>query len=290
MFSVSSVKVRGSFLWRNRVVLTTGLLLLLALHLLSIGVRPEARANKPSMMLMEAFKPLLLVESQMTDDASDFLRNYFDLVGVREENLRLKQRLAQLEGQQRQMAELEAENHHLADLLELRDALGTTAIAANVIGSDATGLSQTLMLSEGDHQGLRRDMAVVSINGVVGKLIAVSHDAARVLLISDHNSALDAFDQRSRARGIIAGIVEDGLAMKYVERSEDIKPGDMIVTSGMDGIFPRGLLVGTAARVSREGPGLFLNIEVKAAVDFRELEQVMILTTRPPASSVQTNG
>ena len=290
MFSVPSVKVRGSFLWRNRVVLTTGLLLLLALHLLSIGVRPEARANKPSMMLMEAFRPLLLVESQMTDDASDFLRNYFDLVGVREENLRLKQRLAQLEGQQRQMAELEAENHHLADLLELRDALGMTAIAANVIGSDATGLSQTLMLSEGDHQGLRRDMAVVSINGVVGKLIAVSHNAARVLLISDHNSALDAFDQRSRARGIIAGVVEDGLAMKYVERSEDIKPGDMIVTSGMDGIFPRGLLVGTAARVSREGPGLFLNIEVKAAVDFRELEQVMILTTRPPASSVQTNG
>lgn len=284
------MKVRGSFLWRNRVVLTTGLLLLLALHLLSIGIRPEARVNRPSLMLMETFKPLLVVESQMADDASDFLHNYFDLVGVREENLRLKQRLAQLEGQQRQMAELEAENHHLADLLELRDALGMTAIAANVIGSDATGLSQTLMLSEGDRQGLRRDMAVISINGVVGKLIAVSHDAARVLLISDHNSALDAFDQRSRARGIIAGVVEDGLAMKYVERSEDIKPGDMIVTSGMDGIFPRGLLVGTAARVSREGPGLFLNIEVQAAVNFRELEQVMILITRPPASSVQTNG
>ena len=284
------MRVRGTFLWRNRVVLTTGLLLLLALHLLSIGVRPEARANKPSLMLMETVKPLLVVESQMSDDASDFLHNYFDLVGVREENLRLKQRLAQLEGQQRRMAELEAENHHLADLLELRDALGITAIAASVIGNDATGLSQTLMLSEGDRQGLRRDMAVISINGVVGKLIAVSHDAARVLLISDHNSALDAFDQRSRARGIIAGVVEDGLTMKYVERSEDIKPGDMIVTSGMDGIFPRGLLVGTVARVSREGPGLFLNIEVQAAVNFRELEQVMILTTRPPASSVQTNG
>ena len=284
------MRVRGTFLWRNRVVLTTGLLLLLALHLLSIGVRPEARANKPSLMLMETVKPLLVVESQMSDDASDFLHNYFDLVGVREENLRLKQRLAQLEGQQRRMAELEAENHHLADLLELRDALGITAIAATVIGNDATGLSQTLMLSEGDRQGLRRDMAVISTDGVVGKLIAVSHDAARVLLISDHNSALDAFDQRSRARGIIAGVVEDGLTMKYVERSEDIKPGDMIVTSGMDGIFPRGLLVGTVARVSREGPGLFLNIEVKAAVDFRELEQVMILTTRLPATSVQTNG
>ena len=239
---------------------------------------------------MEAVKPLLVVESQMADDASDFLHNYFDLVSVHQENLRLEQQVAQLEGQQRRMVELEAENRHLADLLELRDALGTTAIAANVIGSDATGLSRTLLLSEGDRQGLRRDMAVISINGVVGKLIAVSHDAARVLLVSDHNSALDAFDQRSRARGIVAGVVEDGLAMKYVDRSEDIKPGDMVVTSGLDGIFPRGLLVGTVARVSKERPGLFLNVEVKAAVDFRELEQVMILTTRVPAPSVQNSG
>jgi rod shape-determining protein MreC len=239
---------------------------------------------------MEAMRPLLVVESEMADDASDFLHSYFDLVGVREENVRLEQRLAQLEAQQRRMVELETENRHLADLLELRDALGITAIAANVIGSDATGLSRTLMLSEGERQGLRRDMAVISTNGVVGKLIAVSHDAARVLLISDHNSALDAIDQRSRARGIIAGVVEDGMAMKYVERSEDIKPGDIIVTSGMDGIFPRRLLVGTVVRVSREGPDLFLNVEVKPAVDFRELEQVMILTTRAPVPSLQNNG
>jgi rod shape-determining protein MreC len=282
--------VRGSFLWRNRVVFTSGLLLLIGLHLLSTGVRPEARAEKPSLLLMEMVKPLLVVESQMANDAGDFLHNYFDLVGVRQEDLQLKQQLAQLENQQRRMLELEAENRHLADLLELRDALATTAIAANVIGGDATGLSRTLVLSEGDRQGLRRDMAVISIDGVVGKLIAVSHDAARVLLVNDHNSALDVFDQRSRARGIIAGVVEDGLTMKYVSRSEDMKSGDLIVTSGLDGIFPRGLLVGTVARVSQEGPGLFLNVEVKAAADFRELEQVMILTTRPPVLSVQTDG
>jgi rod shape-determining protein MreC len=226
----------------------------------------------------------------MTDDASDFVHNYFDLVGVRQENLMLKQQIARLEGQQRQMAELQAENHHLADLLELRDLLGAAAIAADVIGSDATGLARTLVLSEGDKDGLRRDLAVISTDGVVGKVIAVSHSAARVLLISDHNSALDAFDQRSRARGIIAGVVEDGLAMRYVGRSEDIKPGDQIVTSGLDGTFPRGLLVGEVARVSQEGPGLFLNVEVRAAVDFRKLEQVMILISRPPALSAGNNG
>ncbi|MBV8773892.1 MAG: rod shape-determining protein MreC [Deltaproteobacteria bacterium] len=271
-------------------MLTTTLLLLLALHLLSSGVRPDARANKPSLVLMEALKPLLSAESQMADESSDFLHNYFDLVGVRQENLRLRQQLAQLEGQQRRMAELETENRHLAELLELRDVLGRSAVAANVIGSDATGLSRTLILAAGDRQGVQRGMAVISIDGVVGKLIAVSHDAARVLLISDHNSALDAFDERSRARGIVAGIIEDGLAMKYVDRSEDVKPGDTIVTSGMDGTFARGLAVGTVGHVSQEGPGLFLNIEVKPAVNFRELEQVMIVTTRAVAPSFDNNG
>lgn len=271
-------------------MLTTGLLLLLALHLLSAGVRPDSRANKPSLVLMELLRPLLVVESQMASDAGDFLHNYFDLVGVRQENLRLTRQVAELQTLQRRMVELQAENRHLADLLELRDALGTMAIAASVVGSDATGLSRTLILSEGVQQGLQRGMAVISINGVVGQVIAASQDAARVLLINDHNSALDAFDQRSRARGIIAGVIEDGLTMRYVDRSEDIKPGDTIVTSGMDGIFPRGLLVGTVTRVSQEGPGLFLNVEVKAAVDFRELEQVMILITRIPAPSVANNG
>jgi rod shape-determining protein MreC len=271
-------------------VLTTGLLLLLALHFLSTGIQPEARANKPSLILMEAARPFLMIESQMADNTSSFLHNYFDLVGVRQENLRLRQQLAQYESQHRHMIELEAENRHLADLLELREALGTRAVAADVIGSDATGLSRTLMLSEGTRQGLRPGMAVIAVDGVVGKVMVVSNDTARVLLISDHNSALDAFDQRTRARGIIAGVVEDGLTMKYVARTEEIRPGDTIVTSGMDGIFPRGLLVGTVARVSQERPGLFLNVEVRAAVNFRELEQVMILTARPPVPAVDNNG
>ncbi|HJU09702.1 MAG TPA: rod shape-determining protein MreC [Candidatus Binataceae bacterium] len=271
-------------------MLTSGLLLLVALHFLSAGLRPDSRANKPSLMLMEAARPFLVIQSQLADEGGSFLRNYFDLVGVRQENLRLKQQLEQYQSQHRRMLELEAENRHLADLLDLREALGTSAVAANVIGADATGLARTLILSEGSRQGLQRGMAVIAVDGVVGKLLAVSNDASRVLLINDHNSALDAFDQRSRARGIIAGIVDDGLTMKYVDRSEDIKSGDTIITSGMDGIFPRGLLVGTVARVSQQRPGLFLNVEVRAAVNFRELEQVLILTARTPAPAIPSSG
>lgn len=273
--------MRGSFLWRNRVLLASGALLLLSLHLLSAGVSPGARAAKPSQFLMELLRPVQVLEAALVNDSGSFVHDYFDLVNVRQQNLRLKQRLAELESQTTRLNELEVENRHLSDLLELRDALATKAVAANVIGADAGGLARTLVLSEGARDGLHHDMAVVSTDGVVGKLIAVAPNSSRVLLINDHNSAVDTFDQRSRARGIVAGVVDDGLTMKYVDRSEDVKVGDPVVTSGMDGIFPRGLLVGTIANVSREGPGLFLKVDVKSAVDFTRIEQVLVLTQKP---------
>lgn len=274
--------MRSSFLWRNRVLLTTGTLLILALHLLSSGVRPGARASKPALVLIELMRPFQAFVAGVTGGSSGFLHDYFALVGVRRENVELRRQLAQFASEQARMRELESENHRLADLLELRDVLATKAVAVDVIGSDANALSRTIIVGQGARGGLRRDMAVIADEGVVGRLMVVAPDAARVLLIDDHNSALDAVDQRSRARGIVAGVIDDGLTMKYVGRSEDLRPGDRIVTSGMDGIFPRGLLVGEVGRVSQEGAGLFLNVEVLPAVDFRKLEQLLVLTQKPP--------
>lgn len=282
--------MRGTFLWRHRVVLTSGFLLLLALHLLSAGVAPGARAEKPSLALMWLLKPVQTVEANIADDTTGFVHDYFDLVNVRQENALLRKQVAALEGQRTRLAELEVENRHLSDLLELRDALAMRAVAARVIGADATELSRTLILSEGSRDGLRRDLPVISTEGVVGKLIAVAPNVSRVLLINDHNSGLDAFDQRSRARGIVAGLVSGALTMKYVDRTEDVKPGDAVVTSGMDGIFPRGLLVGQITRVSQEGPGLFLNVDIQPAANFQKLEQVLILTRQPTEIVPGTKG
>jgi rod shape-determining protein MreC len=273
--------VRGTFLWRHRIVLTGGLLLLLALHLLSAGVAPGGRAEKPSLALLWILKPVQNLGADVADDTTGFFQDYFDLVNVRKENARLRKRVAALEGEKTRLAELEVENRHLSDLLELRAALGMRAVAARVIGADATELSRTLVLSQGSGSGLRRDLPVISTDGVVGKLIAVAPNASRVLLIDDHNSGLDAFDQRSRARGIVAGLLNGQMTMKYVDRTEDVKPGDAVVTSGLDGIFPRGLLVGQVTQVSQEGPGLFLNVGIRAAADFKKLEQVLILTQKP---------
>jgi len=282
--------VRGGFLWRNRVLLTAGMLLVLSLHLVTTGVHPGDLAARPQSMFLEILRPIDAALARVSESARSIVNGYLELVHVREENVRLRTELARVTSDQARLAELEAENQHLSELLELRDVLGLHAVAANVIGSDATGLSHTLILSAGSSNGLRPGMAVLSNQGVVGKIIAISPHASRVLLIDDHNSALDGFDQRSRARGIVAGVVDEGLILKYVDRSQDLRSGDAIVTSGLDGIFPRGLLVGTIKTVHREGPGLFLSIGITPGVDFRSLEQVLVVTQQPPQLDDKIKG
>ena len=273
--------MKGTLLWRNRVGLTSGLLMILSLHLITNGVKAGSLALRPTVATLAALSPVQSAINGVAQGSTGFVRNYFDLVNVRRDNERLRAELAEMKTNQSRLVELETENRHLSDLLALNDALGGNSIAANVIGSDANGLARTIVISQGSARGVRRDMAVLSFQGVVGKVISVSPHAARVLLIDDHNSALDAFDQRTRSRGIIAGIVDDGITMKYVERSQDVKPDDVIVTSGLDGIFPRGLLIGTIKSVTGAGPGMFLNVTIAPAVDFRGLEQVLVVTQMP---------
>jgi rod shape-determining protein MreC len=274
--------VKNYFLWRNRVPITGAILLLISAHFLWSGVLPDQRVARPRGVVMEALAPFQTASARLTEGGSGIVHDYFDLVGVQRENTRLRAELAREETQRARLAELEAENLHLSDMLELKQALALRSSAANVIGADASGLARTLVVEGGSNQGFEAGMAVLSTEGVVGRVIAVGPSSARVLLINDHNSALDAFDQRSRVRGIVAGVVDDGLVMKYVDRSEDVKSGDTIVTSGLDGIFPRGLLVGEVTSVVREGPGLFLTVNVAPAADFRRLEQVLVMTQRIP--------
>ncbi len=278
--------MKSSFLWRNRIVLTGGALLLLSLHLLSTSVHSWDRGAAPEAFVMEALRPVQLGVARLADGAIHFFRGYIDLVGVQQENQELKAQIARLSAERAQAGEFKVENQRLTELLALKNAakdqLELDTVTAEVIGSDATGLSRTLIVDRGADSGLEPGMAVIAHEGAVGKIIAASPHASRVLLIDDHNSALDAFDQRTQARGIVAGVPDDGLIMKYVDRSDDLKPGDPVVTSGLDGIFPHGMLVGYVSAVHREGPGLFLSVDVSAAVNFRHLDRVLIFTQQPP--------
>lgn len=273
--------MKNTFIWRNRVLIVSAALLIVSAHMLSMGPRLNRAATRPSAWMLDVIHLPQLATTRVGDAAAGVVKDYLDLVGVRRENARLRAKLREVNAERARLAELEVENQNLAQLLELREALQMDAIAADVIGTDATGQARTIVISRGESSGLRPGMAVLNREGIIGKLVSAGRDASRVLLIDDHNSAVDGFDQRSRARGIVAGQIEGGLTLKYVERSEDIAEGDAIVTSGLDGTFPRGLLIGRVTKIQRSGPGLFFNVQAKAAVDFGRLEQVMVVRRLP---------
>src|SRR5580704_1197254 len=151
--------------------------MILSLHLISNGVKAGSIALRPAVATLTALSPVQSAINGVAENSTGFVRNYFDLVNVRRDNERLKSELALMRSNQSRLVELETENKHLADLLSLNDALGGNSIAANVIGSDANGLARTLVINQGSSSGLRVDMAVLSFQGVVGKVIAVSPHA-----------------------------------------------------------------------------------------------------------------
>jgi len=183
------------------------------------------------------------------------------------------------------VAELELENERLRKLLDFRESLNGDLLTARIIGRDATGLSRTLVIGRGESDGVAKGAAVLAPEGVVGEVFLVSRHAARVLLISDHNSGVDALVQRTRARGIVQGTVDAGCGLKYVKRTEDVQVGDAVVTSGLDGIFPKGLPIGQVVGVDKRGQGLFQYAEIAPRVDFSQLEEVLV--SRGPVTAVE---
>jgi rod shape-determining protein MreC len=165
----------------------------------------------------------------------------------------------------------------LQKLLDIKDDLPYRTVAARVIDSDRTSLFKTLLINKGTAEGLRVGLPVLADQGVVGRIIETSWHASRVLLMIDENSNIDALIQRSRAQGILQGAGAMGGNLKYISRTEEVLPGDVVISSGLAGVFPKGMLLGVVTAVSRKEGGLFQKIDVAPAVDFGKLEEVMVL-------------
>jgi len=129
---------------------------------------------------------------------------------------------------------------------------------------------------------MRKGMAVVSPTGVVGQVVAVTPWSSKVLLVTDPSSGVDVLVQRTRSRGIVSGSLDDGPIMKYVQRSEDIQEGDRLVTSGLGGVFPKGLFVGTVDEVRKTSFGMFQHVGVSLAVDLSRIEEVLVVSSTTP--------
>jgi rod shape-determining protein MreC len=269
------------FVRRNQVLLSSGLFLLLSLVLLTVNRGRVRRFDPLGAVFLEVLRPLQGVSTQTTGALGNLWTQYVSLVGVEDENRELKLRLRRLEAEHQRDAEIELENQRLARLLNLQSDVPSQIVTARVIGKDASGLFQSLTLDRGEGDGIKAAMAVVCADGVVGRIVQVSPHASRVLLLSDHNSGVDAIVQRTRARGVVEGALNGTCSMKYIKRGDEIDVNDVVVTSGLDGLFPKGILVGRVSGVTRKDFGLFQVADVVPAVDFARLEEVVVLASPP---------
>lgn len=267
-----------AFVRRNQVLLTSFFCLFFSLYILSAAARGRLRRDPIGPLLLELMRPLQIGAQATVTKLREIQQGYITLRRLASENERLKGRTLELEAERNRLLEAEATNRRLRELLEFRSQLPPGAVTAAVIASSASTWFHSFILNKGSADGVLQGMAVVSPVGVIGQVVAVTSNSSKVLLITDPHSGVDVFDQRSRARGIVSGSLESGPMMKYSKRSEDIQEGDRLITSGLDGIFPKGLLVGTVVKVRKKSFGLFQYVEVALAVDPSRLEEVLVVS------------
>ena len=251
-------------------------------HIILISAQVNTRRGVP---MLEAatfgvFAEVQRATTSVVGGVQDSWQNYFALQQVRADNQRLTDELAQLRVQMQQERALAQQSRSLQQLLDLRSSLEIKTTGANVIGAGASAEFRTVTLDKGTGDGLRPDMAVISPSGVVGRVIMPTARAAKLQLLIDRNAAAGALVERSRAQGVVVGTGTDQLRMDYVSGTADLKVGDRVVTSGIDGIYPKGFVIGQIESIQR-GAGEFSGITVRPAVDFSGLESVLVVLTPP---------
>ena len=266
-----------AFLRKNQVALSACFCLLLSIYILIAAARGQLKNEPLGALLMWILRPLQAASQGAVNWIADFGENYDTLTGFRIENERLRRRIQNLEVERQKLLEAEATNRQLKQLLDFRSHLPAGAITATIIANSAASWFQSCQIDKGSADGVRKGMAVVTPLGVVGQVVAVTPRAAKVLLLTDPNSGIDVLVQRTRSRGIVSGSLENGTVLKYMKRSEDVQEGDRLITSGMDGVFPKGLLVGAVVKVRKQHLGLFQFVEVLPAVQTARTENVLVV-------------
>jgi rod shape-determining protein MreC len=213
----------------------------------------------------------------LTGGMTDLWETYIDLINTKKENHRLTQRMLQLEGENLRLRELAIENSRLKLLLDFKHTAPLNLIAARVVGRDPTNWHKTIMIDKGERDGLQVDMGVMTPVGVVGKIIRTTPIGSQVLLLTDRNSSSAALIQRTRDEGIVEGTVDGQARMKYLPILSKVEVGDIVLTSGLAGTYPKGLLIGTVSTVQDPTDQLFQVVQIKPATDFTRLEEVLII-------------
>lgn len=213
----------------------------------------------------------------VVDSVRTVFQNYIFLVHLKEENQGLQEEVRRLKRENDDLKESAQAVERLRRLLLLKERIPATMIFAEVIAYSPSAFFRTVVINKGERDGVRKGVPVVTWEGVVGRVMRISPRSSVVLLVIDRSSSVDCLVQRTRTRGIIEGEGGDRCYLRYVRRQEDIQVGDHIITSGLEGIFPKGLSMGEVVRVEKKEYGLFQEVEVTPSAHFSRLEEVMVI-------------
>jgi rod shape-determining protein MreC len=247
-------------------------------HIVLISVQVNRQAGLLDAVPFGVFSEVQRPAAGLVNATRSIWHGYFAFRAARVENEVLKREVETLQMRLQEQQAVVEQARRLQDLLELRVHLPTATTAAQVIAADATPWFRTITIDKGSRDGVRRDMAVLAPKGVVGRVVGEPGPrAAKVQLLIDHNAAAGALVGRSGAGGIVVGSEGDPpLRMEYVSNLADVEVGDTVMTSGIDGIYPKGFVIGTVEWVQR-GSGLHKEIAIRPGVDFSGLEGVLVV-------------
>jgi rod shape-determining protein MreC len=233
-------------------------------------------------VVLDLAVPVQKMVSTPIDFARDAIQDYVALVSVKRENETLRGRIASVEEENLQLREALVASGRLERIAEMRDEFEIPMLPAELVGLDVSAWFRSALVDRGRQHGVFSGMPVINEQGLVGLITATSRSAAKVMLLIDRQSAVDAVVQRSRSRGIVRGSQGESLAFEFVVRDGDVQPGDVLVTSGLGGVYPKGLRLGEVVEVSASDSKMLRTASVRPAVDFGRLEQVFVMLRRGP--------
>ena len=261
---------------------------ILLAHALGMFLGSSRRVREPNVvdrLALAMTAPVQRAAVASIDGMVNAWQQYVSLRSVRREVGQLQAENAQLRGDVVGLAEARAENERLRRLIHYEEGNPGPKVVARVLGINPDPNRLTLRIDRGEGDGVRRGQAVVTADGVVGQVLRATASAADVLVAFDPNCRLGGRIQRTRARVGVSGAGEDqALKLEYLLRSEDLEEGDLVLTSGTDGVYPPGLVVGRVTGVQRQTSGMFLNAGILPAVNFTRVEEVVVLAPQPAAS------
>jgi rod shape-determining protein MreC len=255
------------------------------LLLLAVQIKRDQQVRLIRVWAVELMSPAQRLASWMIGDVGDVWGGYVGLRHARQENQAMRAEVDRLKIRNAELESRALEADRLAALLNFRESHNEAPmLAARVIGASPDSSSQAIFINRGSHDGVRRDMGVITPDGVVGKIIAVYTDTSQVLLLGDKESGVGALLADSRTQGPVKGLGEPRLSLDYISNDEKVNVGEQVLTSGQDRIFPKDLPVGTVAEIAPDRKSPFMRIRVTPAAHLDRLEEVLVLMSRQELS------